>query len=547
MYMRRLVELAEQISDQFPTTGYKKKKYQWIAVVQDNQTIHFIRADKNDQRTLPDLSRAGTKPKPILLTDNAEYVFGLEAPGNNIKNKNRASERNEAYLNLLEECLLETGCDSIRIIKDAIVNRNWVIPNDMKQGDFIVFRQGMDYFPHEEQQIKDFWMEKVTPKGEKLQNKMCIVCGRMAPAVERHSIKFGIGKETTKLISANEDAYLSYGLEASEVAPTCFSCEQKYGKTLTYLLQKYSDPNLKGGPHAFAAGGVTYVYWMKKSNNEMSIIMSWLNQPDPESVRRVLMSPFTGIQSDASDFYLLALTANKARLVVRDYTEKPFWKVKEQLKQFFAGQEVGAPKLYGIYALASSMYKDASKEMQKYAIQEWVNWALNGTKLSGRIASHILKRIQAGGEMNVLHASAIKSWLISQKKEEWTVDLDGTNEKVSYLCGRLFAVLEKIQEEAIRGNETIAARFFGSASTTPKSVFGLLIRNSQAHINKLQKEKPGLAVNYSKELQNILEKVTDFPSVLDLHKQAEFALGYYHQKQNFYKPKQKENKGDKVL
>lgn len=543
--MTRLVEFAESIHDKLPVIGYKLKKYQWTAIIQTNGTISFIKADKHDQRTIPDISRS-SGVKPILLTDKAEYVFQLDKEGSTEKNKKRTEQSHQAYMNLLKECLEETESDLIRPVFESLGGKTWTLPSEMKHDDFILFRVDIDSFPHEDQRIKDFWTKKVTPAADGEQNKICIVCRETAPAVERHSMEFLIGANRTKMVSANDSAYLSYGLKASEVAPTCFVCEQKYGQALSYMLRKYTNPDMKGGPHTFAAGDVTYVYWTRQKNDEVSAIMSWLSDPDPEAVKRVLMSPFKGVgnNTDTNDFCILALTANKARLVVRDYTEKSFWTVKEQLKIFFSAQDVGGPRLYGVYALASSMYRDANKEMQKYAIKEWVDWALNGRKISVRIASHVIKRIQAGGEMNVLHAAAIKSWLVSQKKGEWTVHLDETNISLAYLCGRLFAVLEKIQVEAIHSNETIAARFFSSASTVPKSIFGLLIRNSQAHLSKIGKENKGFEVNYSKKIQHITERITDFPKVLSPHEQAEFSLGYYHQKQDFYKPKQKDNEGE---
>lgn len=541
MYMKRLVDFADS-NGKLPSIGYSMKKYQWIATFNRNEEISLIQAGKNDQRMIPYISRAAGV-KPILLTDKAEYVFQLEKEGATEKNKKRTEQCHEAYMNLLKECSEETDSESIKRVIQTLKKRQWVLPEEMKAGDIILIRLDIDAFPHEEQSVKNFWAQKVTPEADEEQNKMCIVCGKIAPAVERHSMEFLIGANRTKLISANKSAYLSYGLKASEVAPTCFTCEQKYGQALSYLLQKYTNPDLKGGPHTFTAGGVTYVYWTCHKNDEMSGIMSWLSDPDPDAVRRVLMSPFTGIKSDAADFYLLALTANKARLVVRDYTEKPYWKVKEQLKEFFDSQDVGGKKLYSVYSLAASMYRDANKEMQKYAIAEWVDWAINGRKLSVRIVSHILKRIQASGEMNVLQAASIKSWLISQKREDWNVHIDETKMSKAYLCGRLFAVLEKIQVEAIHSNETIAARFFASASTVPKSIFGMLIRNSQVYLSKIGKENKAFEVNYSKKIQSIIEHLPDFPKVLSPHGQAEFALGYYHQKQDFYKPK-KETEGE---
>ena len=55
----------------------------------------------------------------------------------------------------------------------------------------------------------------------------------------------------------------------------------------------------------------------------------------------------------------------------------------------------------------------------------------------------------------------------------------------AYVLGRLFAVLEKVQQEAIGNvNASIKDRYFTSACAAPASVFPLLLRLSQHHIAK---------------------------------------------------------------
>ncbi|MBE3102741.1 MAG: type I-C CRISPR-associated protein Cas8c/Csd1 [Bacilli bacterium] len=538
MYMQRLVEFANDNTDKLPATGYKQKKYQWLVTVSPQGDFDFVKASKNDQQTIPDLSRS-SGVKSILLSDKAQYVFAISKDNATEKDKQRTEECHEAYKKLLDECQRETESEGIHLILEGLKNQSFVIPSDMKESDMIIFRTGTGHFSHKEPSVIKFWGNRCIPDPNGVEKKICIVCGKKEVPIERHSMEFLVGPERTKLISANGSAYLSYGLKASIVAPTCFLCEQKYGQALTYLLSKYNDPEKKGGPHTFAAGGVTYVYWTKKGGFDLG---SFMTKPNVEDVKEVLQSPFTTRQSEASDFFLLVLTANKGRLVVRDYLESDISKIQARTKVFFEAQDVGRDRYYGVYTLASAMYRDASKEMQPYAVQEWVKWAVYGYPLSGRIARQTLTRIQADKNgMNSLHAAVLKSWLISNKKGEWTVLVTEENKSPAYISGRLFAVLEKIQKDAVRGNETIASKFYGTASTVPRSIFGLLIRNSQAHLSKLMKDpaKKGFAINLSKEIQNILDDLPKFPGVLKLDEQAEFGLGYYHQRQKLYTSKTK--------
>ena len=116
--------------------------------------------------------------------------------------------------------------------------------------------------------------------------------------------------------------------------------------------------------------------------------------------------------------------------------------------------------------------------------------------------------------------------------------LDEGNTNIGYRLGRLFAVLEKIQTDANPGlNATIRDRFYGAASSTPVAVFANLMRLSNHHLSKLEKEKPGLFISRKQLLGEILNPVQDFPAHLALADQGRFAIGYYHQTQDLWTKK----------
>ena len=115
--------------------------------------------------------------------------------------------------------------------------------------------------------------------------------------------------------------------------------------------------------------------------------------------------------------------------------------------------------------------------------------------------------------------------------------LDPTNPDAAYRMGRLFAVLEKIQEEANPGiNATIRDRYYGAASSTPVSVFTTLLRLKNHHLGKLSPERGRYM---EKLIGEIVEELADFPRVLPLAEQGRFALGYYHQRQAFFTKREK--------
>lgn len=113
---------------------------------------------------------------------------------------------------------------------------------------------------------------------------------------------------------------------------------------------------------------------------------------------------------------------------------------------------------------------------------------------------------------------------------------DPNDKSSAIVCGKIFAVMESIQRAALGKeiNAGIRERFFSFVSTSPAPAFGRLMKLSQNHISKLKHEKPGLAIILDKQLQELCSLLNVFPPIFSLEEQGQFALGYYHQKQEDY-------------
>lgn len=534
MYVQRLIEFSEKNPEQLPAPGYTEKKIQWVVDIEESG-LNILPLD-NISMSVPDVGRS-SNIRPILLADKPDYIFGFYE---NERNKERAQERQQAFINLLEEYVEDTSDEDVKLLIHYLKNKE-KINADFRIGDFIVFRTSDELYLHEKQEVIDFWGRYISQEDEEDSQFTCMFCHEKRSVLRRHSIDFLIGPDRTKMISANENAYESYGLKNSEIAPTCFDCEQKYGKALEYLLTRYKDRQLRGGPHMFNVGELTYVYWIRDGNqldSSMSHFISPMEEQTPSDMHDLLNQAFRGVSvdRDVNNFCLLSLSSNKGRLVVRDYVEDSVGKIKDRIKIFFNAQDVGQERLYGIYTLASTMYTEPRNQMQKYAIEEWMNWFLHGSPLSAKILIPILRRIQAIGTMYPQYGAAIKSWLVSRGRGD--LDMRMANETDAYITGRVFAILERVQYVSTESDATITGKFFSSASTTPRSVMGMIIRNSQYYLEKLlSSDRRGIAINLEKDLGEVLSKLKTFPSTLDLEEQAEFALGYYHQRQHYFTPK----------
>jgi CRISPR-associated protein Csd1 len=65
------------------------------------------------------------------------------------------------------------------------------------------------------------------------------------------------------------------------------------------------------------------------------------------------------------------------------------------------------------------------------------------------------------------------------------------------------------------------------------AAFPHLMKLKNHHLAKL--ENRGRAVNLEKIVGEIMEGIDDFPTHLNLQDQGRFAVGYYHQRQDFFK------------
>lgn len=122
------------------------------------------------------------------------------------------------------------------------------------------------------------------------------------------------------------------------------------------------------------------------------------------------------------------------------------------------------------------------------------------------------------------------------------MSLDLTNNNQAYLCGRLFAIFEKIQQEANPSgvNSTIRDQYFDSFSCTPNVAFARLSALSNHHLQKLSHDKQVYFERLKGEVMDNIDP-NGLPAHFSLDDQSRFTIGYYHQHQAFFKKKDEGN------
>lgn len=498
---------------------------------------------RGERHLVPNVVRS-SGVRPLLLADKASYVLGLGGSSDPVLTRReakteRVDKEHQAFLEQVRNCHAFTRDEAVAAVLcflesdplEALIFEDFDPEAKISfrvTGDFVVDRAG----------VRDFWASVNDPDTAGARRMQCLVCGRPdQPVLDRlqEKVKGIPGGQTsgTSLISANADAFLSYGLEASQIAPTCGDCARRFTTSLNGLL---SD-----GTSRIIVGNTAYVAWTREPV-EFDVLGS-LRDPDASEVRALIQSVFTGGRGvsgpDETALFVAGLSASGGRAVVREWIDTTLPDVKRYLQAWFKGQEVVGsrgeePRYHGLFALAGSLVRDASREIRPEMVRGMLRTALRGSPVPPELLRAAVRRAGVEGDVTAPRAAMIKLALSFQGTEEGGNEMVGLNESspsTAYQCGRLLAVLEQAQEGAIQGiKNTVADRFFSSAATTPGAIFPRLLQGGTHHLAKLKRDKPGAWRAIQQRLEGVQGMIEEYPRTLSLHEQGRFALGYYHQR-----------------
>lgn len=377
------------------------------------------------------------------------------------------------------------------------------------------------------------------PKG------ICLVTGKPAPIARLHNAIKGVNAKPAPFTSVNLSAFESYDKEQGFIFPVGEQAMFEYTTALNTLL---------AGENRFRIGDVTAIYWSAKPTPLEEYLASLISgggkdNPDAhiDAVKSLYKSLYNGkyTKPDGKEkFYLLGLSPNSARIVVRFWHETTVAALSESIAawyddlQMVRGENSPYPEYMPLPRLLGNLVVDGKMEnLPSDLISQITDAALNNRVLPVSLLQAVLRRNKVEQKITYGRASLLKAYINRairagrlKNMKELTMSLDRNRQDIGYVLGRLFAVLEKTQAEANPGlNATIADRYFGSASSTPIAVFGTLMRLLPHHLNKLEFE--GRAVQLQWEIRQILEHCQKFPNHLNLEQQGLFAIGYYHETQ----------------
>lgn len=400
--------------------------------------------------------------------------------------------------------------------------------------------------------LKAFWRERrkqQAAEAPERESRICIATGELAETLNTTEKIKGVpgGLATgTNLISFDKDSFCSFGLEQAQNAALSVSAELKVRSALNALIQKSRVQGL-------VYNDTVHLHWTREPMD--NDLLDLLTTAEPEQIAALLKSVHAGqriVGLDANAYYALSLSGNGARIVVRDWLESTVPEVERNIAHWFEDLAIaetdgmGVKRDFKFGSLLYGMVRAELAELSPNLPTQLLHGALRGRTVpltqSALAAALRRQQLDHDNKLNPARIGLIKACLLrspknSSNNNQQTINrmtecLNPESKDAAYLCGRLFAVFDRLQYLALGGvNAGVVERYYASASVTPALVMGRLFRNAQFH---LAKAEGGVAGNAAKDFEAITCALGDhFPATLDLEGQGRFALGYYHQKAEY--------------
>lgn len=569
MILQALKEYYDRKPD-LPRAGFEMKEIPFVLVLSRdgtpvglNETYEGEAKARRAKRYLvPQTVKRAVNIAANLLWDNPEYVLGVPLKGR----PERVVKQHAAFSQRIEDLGLmsDEGLAAVRsfLSKPDKIEALKAFGNSweelQKTGANLSFQLvGQTGLIVEQPSVRKAVATAVagTAKGKGI----CLVTGETETLERLHTAIKGVwGAQSSgaNIVSFNLDAFRSFNKQQGANAPVGKPAAFAYTTALNQLLGKDSKQRMQ-------VGDASTIFWSQKPSQLEEQIVDFFGEPpkdDPDRNSRAVASLFQSVhtgafssQDDDTRFYVLGLAPNASRVAVRFWIVDTVAGMSGKICRHFEDTRIvhGARDKHTLplfRLLVSTATQGKSENILPNLGGDVMRAILEGLPYPQILLQAVIRRIRAEHEITYPRAALIKACVNRStrfnnpdQKEELRVTLDLTNNSIGYRLGRLFATLERIQMRKFtqkggkEPNSTIRDKYYGSASGTPVAVFGTLIRLSKHHLANL--DNVGERVNFEKLLGEIMCGINDFPSYLQLDDQGRFAIGYYHQMQDFFAKK----------
>lgn len=577
MILQALTQYYEELlaAGKITRPGWAKAKVSFALDLDDagqvRQLLHLQREVQRGKKTAL-VPQELDMPSPVkrtagvaanFLCDNSSYLLGADDKGKPARSLECFSAARALHLALLKDVdspaaqaivrFFETW-DPAQAAEHPALREDWA---DLMKGGNLTFWY-RDAPAAADPAVAAAWQRQYESGGEDAEDALCLVTGQHTTLARLHpSIKGVVGAQSSgaSLVAFNAPAFCSYEHEQGANAPTGEYAAFAYATALNTLLADRD--------HICRVGDTTILFWAANAEAAYQDFMMYSLFNDHYSEGDILSALHSLAKGESVDwdqarldpatrFYVLGLAPNAARLSVRFFWQNNFGTLARNIARHYERLDIVRPSFdkfptLPIWRLVQETVRrpapgaspaDPSPRLAGDLLLAVLNDALYpATLLDG-----VSLRIRAEHDVTRGKAAILKAYYLRNSsdqniKEVMTVELNEQSAYLPYVLGRLFAVLEAVQQSANPGiNTTIKDRYFNSASATPASVFPLLLNLAQKHLAKLD---VGLATYYDKKITELNSRITcTLPARMSLPEQSAFQIGYYHETQKRYAKKE---------
>jgi len=570
MILKALYDYYQRCDNVAPE-GMEFKEIGFLIVInKDGEFLRIedCRIDKNCAKTFLVKRHIGKASAPVAnyLYDNSAYVLGYSSKDNN--------KKDQLYFDTFREKIKSIQCqfpndESVKAVsrfyeqtREDILEKIQKDPLweevtrclSKKYSTFSFRIEGDSEIIAQKRSLLQLNSES---EEEKEGTQVCLITGNRGNIVETTTSTMIPGSQATaKLVAFQvKSGYDSYGKSKGFNAPISKKAEFAYTTALNTMLARSSH-------NKFDIGERTFLFWASSNNDackqtEESVfsLFGFQEQTDDDpnknimKVREVFDAIYSGqLQTTLDDrFYILGLAPNSARIAVVFWSETSIKDFAKMILKHFDDMEMVDTRqnkrpYYGLRDILGSITlggksSDATPNLPEALVKS----IFQGLPYPYTLFSSDIRRIRAEQDAtpygNPCRVAIIKAYLnrLNDNNKKIQIMLDTANTNQGYLCGRLFAIIDKIQEDA-NHIHSIQERYMNSASATPAAVFATILNLSSHHSEKLNE---GTKIYYEKIKQEIMSKLpaNGFPSHLDLQDQGRFFVGFYHQRQDLFTSK----------
>lgn len=435
------------------------------------------------------------------------------------------------------------------------------IGNDYSNSYFAFSLSESSDFLENDSELIEKYKNKLDAEKDVTDDEVLSVCGILGekiPIARLHDkIKFPGGQASgCPLVCMKETAYESYGKTQSYNSNISEKAMKKYTAVFNRLLSEKS--------HHCTLGDMVLIWFAVKNDDtaESNIFSAFFgNNSDKEAdskIEKLMQYARGGYTADREfindmladekvTFYIAGLTPNASRICQKFIYKGDFGEMLNNLIKHQTDLMIneGNPRPVYFSSIAKELKspKSTDEKAPSPLMSAVMLAALNNTKYPDALLATVIRRVKTDSDddknhyikLNDTRAGIIKACLNRKnKKEEIIMAWNEENKNPAYLCGGLFAVYEKIQQDSSGGNlnRTIKDSYFSSACSRPASVFPKLAKLAQNHLRKLS---DGYQVYYNKLVGDITDGLEgEFPSTLNLDDQGRFIVGYYQMNKKLY-------------